>query len=46
MPGLTGLGLTFLVNLFWQHFLELLQGDNPNGLNFEKFMNKARFYMV
>jgi hypothetical protein len=46
MPCLVGLGLAFLVNIFWQHLLELLQGDNLAQLNYEEFMNKARFYMV
>jgi hypothetical protein len=46
MPCLVGLGLAFLVNLCWQNLLELLQGDNPNRLNFEEFMNKAGFYVV
>jgi hypothetical protein len=46
MPCLTGFGLAFLVNLYRQHFLELLQGDSPNRLNSKKFMNKARFYVV
>jgi hypothetical protein len=41
-----GLGLAFLVNIYWQHLLELLQGDNPKRLNSEKFMNKVGFYVV
>ncbi len=41
MPCLVGLGLAFLVNIYQQHLLELLQGDNP-----KKFMNKIAFNVV
>jgi hypothetical protein len=46
MPRFTGLGLAFFMNLYWQHLFELLQGDNPNWLTYEEFMNKDEFYVV
>jgi hypothetical protein len=46
MPCLARVGLAFLVNLYWQHFFELLEKDNPNRLNYEKFMKKVGFYVV
>jgi hypothetical protein len=39
-----------LIGIFYKPLLvaplELLQGDNPNWLNFEEFMNKVGFYVV
>lgn len=46
MPSLVGFILAFLENIHYHNILELLQRNDANGLDAEKFMHEAWLHMI
>jgi hypothetical protein len=46
MPSLPQLALTFLVDIYWQNILELLQAYDSNPLNSKELMHQAGLHMI